>query len=105
MEKRLGCVFVVDAQSRLLGIITDGDLKRILVRDPGALDQPVEGLMVAGPRHISAEAAVVDALRDMEENPGGAITQLAVVDAEGRLEGAVHMHDIVRVGLATAPPP
>jgi arabinose-5-phosphate isomerase len=105
MEKRLGCVFVVDAHAKLLGIITDGDLKRILVRDPQALEGPVHAVMVAEPRRIASDAAVVEALRDMEENPGGAITQLAVVDPDGRLEGAVHMHDIVRVGLSTAPPP
>lgn len=103
MEKRLGCVFVVDARSRLLGIITDGDLKRILVRDPQALEGPVQAVMVAGPRRVAADAPVVVALRDMEENAGGAITQLAVVDRDGCLEGAVHMHDIVRVGLASAP--
>jgi len=105
MEKHLGCVFVVDDDARLLGIITDGDLKRILIRDPEALERAVRGVMVADPRRIAADRPVVEALRDMEENTGGAITQLAVVDEEGRLEGAIHLHDIVRVGLATAPPP
>ena len=104
MEKRLGCVFVQDAAERLVGIITDGDLKRILVRDADVMQRPVGGLMVQGPKRIQASALVVQALRQMEENPGGAITQLAVVDDSGRLTGAVHLHDIVRLGLATAPP-
>jgi len=104
MEKRLGCVFVVDARERLLGIITDGDLKRILVRDEGGLQRSVEGVMVPRPKCIEATALVVQALRRMEENPGGAITQLAVVDGAGRLQGAIHMHDIIRLGLAAAPP-
>jgi arabinose-5-phosphate isomerase len=104
MEKRLGCVFVVDEAEILLGIITDGDLKRILVRDAKGLQRCVEDVMVARPKCIEAKALVVQALRRMEENPGGAITQLAVVDGAGRLQGAIHMHDIVRLGLATAPP-
>ena len=105
MEKRLGCVFVVDADETLLGIITDGDLKRILVRDPDGLQRAVHGVMVRDPKCIEATALVVQALRRMEENPGGAITQLAVVDSKGCLQGAIHMHDIVRLGLAAAPRP
>jgi arabinose-5-phosphate isomerase len=104
IEKRLGCVLVEDEESRLIGIITDGDLKRILVRDPEALELPVHEVMVANPKRIAPEELVVQALRRMEENPGGAITQLAVVDDRGRLQGMIHMHDIVRLGLATAPP-
>jgi arabinose-5-phosphate isomerase len=103
MEKRLGCVFVDDAGGRLTGIITDGDLKRILVRDDQGLQRPVESLMVRGPKCIGGSDRVVEALRRMEENPGGAITQLAVVDADGKLQGAIHMHDIVRLGLASGP--
>ena len=104
MRKRLGCVFVRDERERLAGIITDGDLKRILVRDAGVMERPVRELMVKEPKRIEARALVVEALRRMEENPGGAITQLAVVDEGGRLAGVVHMHDIVRLGLASAPP-
>jgi arabinose-5-phosphate isomerase len=104
MEKRLGCVFVHDASRRLVGIVTDGDLKRILVRETDVMHRPVGALMVHDPKRIQSTALVVQALRQMEENPGGAITQLAVVDEAGRLTGAVHMHDIVRLGLASPPP-
>lgn len=104
MAKRLGCVFVRDDAERLVGILTDGDLKRILVRDPDVMRRPVGELMVRDPKRIEGGALVVQALRQMEENPGGAITQLAVVDDHGRLSGAIHMHDIVRLGLASAPP-
>ncbi|HZL86138.1 MAG TPA: KpsF/GutQ family sugar-phosphate isomerase [Candidatus Krumholzibacteria bacterium] len=105
MEKRLGCIFVTEENGALQGIITDGDLKRILVRDPEGLQCPVHTVMVPAPKCIEQTALAVQALRRMEENPGGAITQLAVVDAANRLLGAVHLHDIVRLGLATAPPP
>ena len=104
MQKRLGCVFVHDGYERLAGIVTDGDLKRILVRDARVMERPVRELMVQSPKCIEASELVVQALRRMEENPGGAITQLAVVDESGRLAGAIHMHDIVKLGLAGAPP-
>ena len=105
MAKRLGCVFVRDDAERLVGIVTDGDLKRILVREPDVMQRPIGELMVRNPKRIDGEALVVQALRQMEENPGGAITQLVVVDERGRLAGAIHMHDIVKLGLASAPPP
>ncbi len=105
MEKRLGCIFVTDEHEVLQGIITDGDLKRILARDAEGLQRPVHTVMVRSPRCIEATALAVQALHRMEENPGGAITQLAVVDAANRLLGAVHLHELVRLGLATAPPP
>ncbi len=104
MDKRLGCVFVENAAAQLVGIVTDGDLKRILLRDAQGLERRVRDVMISQPKRIEPEALVVHALRRMEENPGGAITQLAVVDARGQLTGVIHMHDIVRLGLATAPP-
>ena len=104
MQRRLGCVFVVDTEERLTGIVTDGDLKRILVRETDVMDRAVGEFMVRDPKRIEGGALVVHALRRMEENRGGAITQLVVVDADGRLQGAIHMHDIVRLGLAAAPP-
>jgi arabinose-5-phosphate isomerase len=66
--------------------------------------RPMEELMVHDPKRVEPRALVVQALRQMEENPGGAITQLVVVDEKGKLAGAIHMHDIVRLGLASAPP-
>jgi arabinose-5-phosphate isomerase len=104
MQKRLGCVFVTDAGGRLAGIVTDGDLKRILVREADVMERLVSDFMVRDPKRIAGDALVVEALRRMEENAGGAITQLVVLDAAGRIEGAIHMHDIVRLGLAAAPP-
>jgi arabinose-5-phosphate isomerase len=99
---RMGCVFVV-RDDVLTGIITDGDLRRLLVTEGGGLERPVGQLMNPAPQTIGPEALVVQALRRMEENATGAITQLAVTQADGRLVGAIHIHDIVRLGLATGP--
>jgi arabinose-5-phosphate isomerase len=97
-EKRLGCTCVVDAQGALAGFLTDGDLKRILLRDADPLDRPVAEIMTTSPRTVSPDCLARVALRKMEGNPGGAITQL-VVAQEGRPLGVVHMHDILKLGF------
>jgi arabinose-5-phosphate isomerase len=98
-NKRLGCTAVTRHDGRLEGILTDGDLKRILIKNPDALGLPVEGLMTRSPRTTAASELAVRALEQMEMNPRGPITQLFVTDQDGRLEGIIHMHDILRAGL------
>jgi len=97
--KRLGCTGITDQEGRLTGIVTDGDLKRILVKDSSALDRPVEQIMTRDPRTISKEVLVIDALARMEIDPPGPVTQLFVVDEENRPIGVIHIHDIIRAGL------
>jgi arabinose-5-phosphate isomerase len=98
-NKRLGCAGIIDAEGRLRGIITDGDLKRILIRDPGALEAKVSGLMTSPPRTTRPGVLVVDALQEMEMDARGPVTQLFVVEGAGRPIGLIHIHDIVREGL------
>lgn len=99
VDKRLGCTGITDSSGRLAGLITDGDLKRILLRDPGALESPVSELMTKDPRTTRADVLAVAALEEMEMNPGGPITLLFVTDDDGRPEGVIHIHDIIRAGL------
>ncbi len=98
-NKRLGCTGILDAESRLAGIITDGDLKRILIRDPRGLDATVASVMTKSPRTTRAEELAVDALSQMEMDPRGPVTQLFVLDEAGRPVGLIHIHDIIREGL------
>lgn len=98
-NKRLGCTGIVDAQGLLAGIITDGDLKRILIRDPSALDARAAAVMTASPRTARAEALAVDALSQMEMDARGPVTQLFVTDDSGCPVGLIHIHDIIREGL------
>jgi arabinose-5-phosphate isomerase len=94
--KSFGCAAVVDPQRRLLGIITDGDLRRHM--NAGLLGQTAGEIMTPGPRTIAAEALAAEAVRTMNAT-GKGITSLFVVEA-GRLVGIVHVHDCLRAGVA-----
>ena len=99
IQKRLGCTGITDQEGRLVGIVTDGDLKRILIKDSSAMDRPVEEIMTRDPRTISMEVLAVDALERMEVDPPGPVTQLFVVDGSRCPVGVIHIHDIIRAGL------
>ncbi len=96
-SKRLGVTMVVDEHNRMLGILTDGDLRRLFERDAHPLDLPVHEVMTKNPRTAQPGMLAVDALALMEEH---LITSLPVVDAAGRARGIVHLHDILRAGIS-----
>ena len=96
-EKRFGCLGVVDADGKLAGLVTDGDLRRAM--GPDLLSRPVASLMNPAPRTIGPEALADDALRQMND-PARPITVLFVVDAAGKPVGILHVHDLLRAGLA-----
>jgi arabinose-5-phosphate isomerase len=98
VDKGLGVTTVVDGAGKLLGILTDGDLKRILLgpHGDGALKEPVETFMSRAPRTIAPDALVAAAVRLMEERRPGAVTSLVVVEAD-RPVGIIHLHDCLRV--------
>ena len=101
MAGRLGLALVVDDAGALRGILTDGDLKRILLArgTDDLFATPVEAVMNRAPRTIDGEALVAAAVRTMEENEPGPITALVVVDPAGRPEGVLHLHDCLRLGV------
>ncbi|MBV8536005.1 MAG: KpsF/GutQ family sugar-phosphate isomerase [Alphaproteobacteria bacterium] len=101
--KRLGCVGVSDGEGRLVGIITDGDLRRHM--SPSLLQQTVSTVMTAQPLTIRPQALAAEAMRVMNDaNNGGGITNLFVVETAGREAGrpvgVLHIHDILRAGVA-----
>lgn len=93
LRQRLGMTTVVGAEGRLVGVLTDGDLKRILLRGAFDMAQPVASVMTRTPRTIGADALVAQAVRRMEENEGGAITSLVVTGQRGEPIGVIHLHD------------
>jgi arabinose-5-phosphate isomerase len=100
--KRLGCVGVVDANGRLVGIVTDGDLRRHMA--PDLLQQRVEAVMTASPKTIRPGALAAEALGVMNAGKsGGGITSLFVVEPGSGLAapvGILHIHDLLRAGVA-----
>jgi arabinose-5-phosphate isomerase len=96
-SKRLGATCVVDGAGKLAGIITDGDLRRILEKTTDLTGYTAEAVMKKNPRTIAPDLLAVVALQEMEAHN---ITQLVVVDAANIPIGIVHLHDLVKAGIA-----
>jgi arabinose-5-phosphate isomerase len=93
-RKRLGMTAVVDAQDHLLGVFTDGDLRRALDdKDVDLRGVEVVDLMTRGPKTINADKLASEAAQLMEKHQ---IHALLVVDAEHRVVGALNIHDLLR---------
>ncbi len=96
-SKRLGHAVVLDNESRIAGIVTDGDLRRGLEKWGGRLFELTAGeVMTRTPKTISEEELAAKALSIMENQ---SITALVVPDNEGRPVGIIHLHDILRQGI------
>ena len=94
--KGFGCLGVVDGRGALVGVLTDGDLRRAM--GPDLLQRCVGEVMNPAPRSIGADALAAEALRAM--NAGSRpVTTLFVLDAGGRPEGILHVHDLLRAGV------
>ena len=92
-RKRLGMTAVVDADNRLVGLFTDGDLRRALDSDLDVRSARIAEVMTRSPRTIGADRLAVEAARLMETHK---INGLIVVDADNRAVGALNIHDLLR---------
>ena len=93
-SKRLGATVVSEGE-KILGIITDGDLRRMLMNTPDIEHVKAAQIMTSNPKTIEEDALVVDALHKMRHN---SITQLPVV-CDGKYLGIIHLHDILKEGI------
>ncbi|MEQ8331250.1 MAG: KpsF/GutQ family sugar-phosphate isomerase [Longimicrobiales bacterium] len=93
-EKR-GTVAVVDADGLITGVVTAGDLTRLMERDPNFLERPVSEVMTRSPKVARPDELGAAAVRRMEEF---GIMALPVRGDDGRLQGIVHLHDLMRSG-------
>jgi arabinose-5-phosphate isomerase len=94
--KGLGVTAVLDGEGGLAGAITDGDLRRLLARGVSVEGRSAGECMTASPKTIDGDELASAALKMMEDHR---ITSLFVADAQGRLEGLVHLHDLWRLEL------
>lgn len=95
-SKRLGCAVVTDEQRHVLGIVTDGDLRRMMKAQRDTNSLTAGDIMTHNPKCIAASEYAVNALHLMQAN---SITQLVVVDNDGHYEGVLHLHDILKEGI------
>ncbi|MGQ0587207.1 MAG: KpsF/GutQ family sugar-phosphate isomerase [Gammaproteobacteria bacterium] len=95
-KKGLGMTAIVDAGRKLLGIFTDGDLRRALDRDVNLKQTPIDTVMTRNPKVAREDMMATEALALMKEHK---ISALVVVDAQQRVTGALNMHDLLRAGL------
>jgi arabinose-5-phosphate isomerase len=90
-SKRLGMTTVVNADGQLIGIFTDGDLRRLMSRTPEVLGLTAGQVMTPRPITIRRDLLAVEALKVMETHK---ITAVVVTDSRGMIEGVVHLHDL-----------
>ncbi|MEM0950567.1 MAG: KpsF/GutQ family sugar-phosphate isomerase [Cyanobacteria bacterium P01_H01_bin.74] len=95
-EKKLGLVLVTTDDGRLAGLLTDGDIRRSLVRFDNPAETPLAAMMTGNPKLISPEAMAVEALNIMETSK---ISALICCDNAHRPVGVVHLHDLLKCGL------
>lgn len=93
-EKRLGVTAVVENQ-KIVGIITDGDLRRMLTKVDNFALLTAKDIMSSHPKRIKEDAMAIDAMQLLEEN---GISQL-LVEKDGRYAGVVHIHDLIKEGI------
>ena len=94
--KGLGMTAVIDGEGRPVGIFTDGDLRRCLDRGIDVRTATIAEVMIPGGKRIAPDRLAAEALNLMEENK---INALLIVDRDGRLCGALNMHDLLRAGV------
>jgi arabinose-5-phosphate isomerase len=94
-SKRLGATAVVNTQQQLKGIITDGDLRRMLSKHSNTSQVIAQEIMTPYPKTTSPTTLAVKAFQHMREN---SITQL-IVEEDGVYKGIVHLHDLIREGI------
>lgn len=96
-DKRLGLTTVVDENDHLLGIFTDGDLRRLIDKQQGFdVNLQVADVMIAHPETISAEVRAVEALEKLRDKK---INQFVVVDDANKVIGVIGMHDLIQAGV------
>jgi len=94
-KKRLGVTLVIDHSENLKGMVTDGDLRRLMEKEKDVTQLKASNMMAKNPKTITKETLAAKAVQIMEEH---SITSLIVSD-EGKIQGIIHLHDILKAGI------
>ncbi len=94
--RRPGAILLIDADGKLSGIFTDGDLRRLVLHNPDRLNEPISKVMTPSPRTLSADARVADALRMIREHRQD---EIPIVDAHGKPVGLLDVQDLIAMRL------
>jgi arabinose-5-phosphate isomerase len=97
-EKAMGAILIVDTKTVLIGILTDGDLRRALQQHPRVMEMTVDEIMTRDPISVNSDQKAIDALHLMEKRPSQ-ISVLPVVDVAGKPVGILRLHDLILAGL------
>ncbi len=96
-EKGLGLAVILDTQNRLEGILTDGDIRRTVQKYDNTSNLTVEEVMTRNPKTVKKDDLAAQALQIMEMH---SITALTVVSEDDKFEGIIHIHDLLKAGVA-----
>ncbi|WP_163835211.1 KpsF/GutQ family sugar-phosphate isomerase [Spartinivicinus ruber] len=95
-QKGLGMTAIADEHNQLLGVFTDGDLRRVLDQELNLQTTPISQVMTAHCKTVNADTLAAEALNIMEDHK---ITSLVVVKQHKHIEGIIHLHDIIKAGV------
>lgn len=99
-NKRCGCILIADENKRLLGIFTDGDLRRTLQEMGGqVLESPMSALMNSHPSATQPDIFAWEAMKKMEADSNRRFMMLPVINSNHQILGLIHLHDIIQTGL------
>lgn len=96
-EYKLGMAMIISSDKKLLGVLTDGDIRRTIIKYPNTSNLKIKDVMTVNPKRITGEAYAASALNLMEKY---SITALPVVDENNIPVGVIHVHDLLRAGVA-----
>ncbi|MZG30407.1 MAG: KpsF/GutQ family sugar-phosphate isomerase [Nitrospinae bacterium] len=95
-DKRLGMALVLGNQDQLLGIITDGDIRRLIEKQKDISQARAMDMMASNPKTISKDTLAAKAVRIMQDH---SITSLVVTNDDQEIEGVIHLHDVLKAGV------
>lgn len=97
-DRRAGAILIVDQHQRLAGIFTDGDLRRLMMKDSGGMERTVRDVMTPRPQHLTVDDLVRDAVRLVRERR---LDEIPVLDRDGKPVGLVDVQDLIAMKVVS----